>query len=207
MQTTHGWLALSLLLLAGCSEAVAEPARSWFVRLDEATAAIAPGRIKTLPDGGVEVQDGPNATLWRQDAVATGAYRLSVRITQRNAGVHAHGAGLVFGGRDVEGEHQTYTYFLVNGDGTFLIKARSAEATSILAPWTAHAAIQREDGELTARNELAIEVDASTTKFFVNGREVHSARTAELQTDGRYGCRLVHDQYVKFENLVVTAKR
>lgn len=181
-----------------------DPTGSWFARLDEASEVNAPGRITPLPNGGVEVQAGPNATLWWRNAGATGTYRLSARVTLRNTGLHAHGAGLVFGGREVDGENQTYTYFLVNGDGTFLVKTRDATSTAILVPWSEHAAIHREDAQATATNELAVEVGATTTRFLVNAKEVHSAPTATLKTDGLYGCRLVHDLHVKFENVTAT---
>lgn len=183
-----------------------DPIRSWSVRLDEATDVSAPGRITPLPRGGVEVQAGPNATLWRRDAGATGTYRLSARVTQRNTGLHAHGAGLVFGGRDVDGENQTYTYFLVTGDGTFLVKTRDATSTAILVPWSEHSAVNRESAEATATNDLVVDVGAETTRFLVNDKEVHRAPTSTLKTDGLYGCRLVHDLHVKFENVAATAQ-
>ena len=203
----HRSIAIGLLAaFAACGETVEDPTRSWSVRLDEVTDAIEPGRITALPGGGVEVQEGPNATLWRRDAGATGTYRLSSRVTQRNTGLHAHGAGLVFGGHDVDAENQTYTYFLVTGDGTFLIKARDATSTTILVPWTEHAAVNRENADSTASNDLAVEVGATTTRFLVNDKEVHSAPTATLKTDGLYGCRLVHDLHVKFESVVAAVR-
>lgn len=207
MRDMHRSTAIGLLAaLAACGEPAQDPTRSWSVRLDEATDVSAPGRITPLPGNGVEVQAGPNATLWRRDAGATGSYRLSARVTQRNTGPHAHGAGLVFGGREVDGENQTYTYFLVNGDGTFLVKTRDATSTAILVPWSEHAAVNRENAEATTSNDLAVEIGATTTRFLVNDKEVHRAPTATLKTDGLYGCRLVHDLHVKFENVVATAQ-
>lgn len=204
----HRTLAIAALLaLAGCSKAGEDPTEpAWFVRLDEASAASEPGRSTPLPADGVEVQAGPNATLWRRDASASGAYRLSAKVTQRNTGLHTHGAGLVFGGRDVDTDRQTYTYFLVNGDGTFLVKTRDATSTAILVPWTEHAALNRENAQSIACNDLAVEVGPTTTRFIANGREVHSAQTATLKVDGMYGCRLVHDLHVKFENVTVVPR-
>ncbi len=182
MRGMHRSTAIGLLAaLAACGEPAQDPTRSWSVRLDEATDLSAPGRITPLPGNGVEVQAGPNATLWRRDAGATGTYRLSARVTQRNTGPHAHGAGLVFGGREVDGENQTYTYFLVNGDGTFLVKTRDAASTAILVPWSEHAAVNREKADATTSNDLAVEVGATTTRFLVNNKEVHRAPTATLK--------------------------
>ena len=112
----------------------------------------------------------------------------------------------MFGGREVDGENQTYTYFLVNGDGTFLVKTRDATSTAILVPWSEHAAVNRENAEATTSNDLAVEIGATTTRFLVNDKEVHRAPTATLKTEGLYGCRLVHDLHVKFENGVATAQ-
>ena len=82
----------------------------------------------------VEIKPGPNATLWHRDQKASGTYRLQADVTHLDSGLHPHGAGLAFGGTDVAGEKQAYTYFLVRSDGKFLIKTRAGDETGFTEP-------------------------------------------------------------------------
>jgi hypothetical protein len=197
----HRLHALPAVLLLACGSDVAadrEVLPGWSVRLDEPTARSAPQRFREHPDA-IEVTQGPNATLWSTGQRASGAYRLSTEVTHLDSGLHPHGAGLVFGGSDVERPSQSYTYFLVRGDGHFLIKTRKGEDTVDVVPWTPHDAVAVEDAAGVTRNSLAVEVGGSETVFSVNGREVHRAPTADLPTAGAFGLRLVHDLHVRFD--------
>lgn len=175
----------------------------WFARLDEIDAKNDPVRFAEI-DGGLEVKPGANATLWREGKTATGAYRLSTEVTHLDSGLHPHGAGLAFGGTHIEGDAQAYTYFLVRGDGQFLIKTRDGAETGDVVSWTPHDAVSAEDAMGTTENRLSVEVGTAETRFLVNGSEVHRAANAVLHTEGRYGYRLVHDLHVLFGQLRIT---
>ena len=172
-------------------------AGGWSARLDDPTlrSDLAFAEV----DGGFELKPGPNATLWHRDNRAAGNYRLAVGVTQIfSAGMHPHGAGIVFGGRELDGDGQAYTYFLVRGDGQFLIKTRTGGETSIVVPWTAHEAVVRDDPEGHADNLLAVDVGTSETRFLANGVVVYRAPKGRVPTDGLYGFRLVHDLHMRF---------
>lgn len=195
------WTSIGLLLLAGCGETAPEGpvdalAAGWVARID-LSKEPEPGRF-VLEDGRLEATQGRNATLWHPDHRPGGSFRLAATVTHLDSGLHPHGAGLVFGGTDVEGRDQRYTYFLVRNDRRFLIKTRAGSETADVVPWTEHEAAAPEGADFVTHNELAVEVDGAETRFLINGEVVHTADTATLPTAGRCGFRLVHDIHVRF---------
>lgn len=147
-----------------------------------------------IKDGMYDISVGPAFVFYKPGDVATGTYTISSTVTQTSSKGHAHGAGLIFGGADILGEGQVYTYFLVRGDGNYLVKTRTGEETANISPrWEVNAAIDTdtEDGEAT--NVVSVEVGTENVIFLVNGTEVYRALTADLYTDGNYGLRLNHN--------------
>lgn len=217
-RVTWSWLAFVAMFAACKSEQAPNTAGPWPIVLDEPTdldgpntvdgpeEVPTPNRVTQLTGGGISVKAGANATLWRPGEGIKPPYRLSMRVRTTNRGLHAHGAGIVFGGSDIDNERQAYTYFLVRGDGHFLIKARNGGDTDPICFWTKHEAVQKEDdSEYVATNDLAVKVEADQVEFFVNGASVHTAKCATagpgLRTKGRYGVRLVHDLDVRFDQI------
>ncbi len=176
-------------------------AGGWTQQLDDATEDSPASRFVIDADT-VEATQGPNACLW-VPVVADGNYRLSATVTHLDSGLHPHGAGLTFGGTDVHGTAQRYTYFLVRGDRHFLIKTRAGEDTADVVPWTEHEAVAAEDDEGLMENRLAVEVRGAEVVFSINGTEVHRGARDDLPSDGRIGLRLVHDLHVRFTVPVV----
>ncbi|HEX8692730.1 MAG TPA: hypothetical protein VF746_09940 [Longimicrobium sp.] len=205
-RTARITLPLALLALAACDrgdgEASARPAPT-----DGAPAAPAPAAVhswRSTPGGGVtvsaagdslRVETGPHAILW--DAAApelAPPYTLRARM-QKHAGRLHEGYGLLFGGSGLEGPEagQVYSYFLVRGDGSFLVKRRQGAETPVVRDWTAHPAIRR-DGESGGRpNELEVRVGEAEAVFLVNGAEVARVPAAELSVRGRAGLRAAHE--------------
>ena len=199
-------MSLRIVLLLGLAATACErtpadqhDARSagWTARYDSPSEATDEPRVFDRGDH-LEVRPGPNISLWHPDRTASGRFRLSVDITQTDSGLHHHGAGLTFGGSDVHGEDQRYTYFLVRGDGRFLIKMRNGRSTDPVVEWSEHAAVTRQDERGVSRNELAVEALADEVRFLVNGTEVHRSPRGDLPVDGLHGLRTVHDLHVKF---------
>jgi hypothetical protein len=153
----------------------------------------------------LEVTQGDNATLWHPEHRALGSYSLSAEVTHLDSGLHPHGAGITFGGVDIEGKQQNYAYFMVRGDGYFLIKTRHGNDTADVVPWTKHEAIAPEDDDLVTHNRLTIEVTALITRFWINDQIVHSAPTADLPSGDRCGFRTIHDIHVRFGPLQLLA--
>ena len=193
----HAWLLAALV--TGCTT----PRIPFLARFDED-----PKRKNTasLVQEGTSFRAtaGANAVFHSPRFTAHGRYRLSVLVEQLRGADQPHGAGLVFGGTDLDGEEQRYAYVLLRPDGRFLVKVRRGDTTTELEPWTVHPAVRRGPSRGGVRNRLSVEVDDLDTRILVNGTEVCRLRTRELPTDGRYGFRVLHDLTVRFSGLTLT---
>jgi len=139
------------------------------------------------------VATGPHTVLWEADGGEL-APPYTVRATlQKRAGRLHEGVGLVFGGSGLEGSEagQVYSYFLVRGDGSFLVKRRQGAETPVVRDWTTHPAIRR-DLEEGQPNQLEVAVSPAEAVFRVNGAEVARVPAAELSIQGRAGVRVAH---------------
>ncbi|MEQ1632350.1 MAG: family 16 glycoside hydrolase [Planctomycetota bacterium] len=191
---------LSLLLLLGaCGADLPRDAQQagWIVQHDDERVAETSGRFLLHSDGSIEVGEGPNADIWSK-VDASGNYRITVDVTHLDSGLHPHGAGILFGGRDRGQPSEHYSYFLVRGDRSFLVKMRRGDATEVLVNWTEHDAVAAEDAQGVTRNRLSVEVTASEVRFSINGVQVHRMPPDGCPTDGALGYRLVHDLRVRF---------
>lgn len=149
--------------------------------------------------------------VWKADAQSLEPpYRVEATFRKRSGRIH-EGMGLVFGASDLEGPEaqQSYGYFLIRGDGSFLIKKREGAATPVVQDWTAHPDIQR-DGEGTGRpNEMVVEVTTSEVSFFVNGTRVAQIPSDRLPVRGVAGIRAAHEVELEISGFKVdtTARR
>lgn len=173
----------------------------WVVRFDRPTADSAIYFVDMPP--GWHITTGPAAILYHPDHVAKGSFRLESEVFLF-PGERAEGFGVFFGGTDLAGTGQGYTYFLLRKDGQFLVKERRGEETTTLIPWTASAAIVPHDGsEGTAKNVLEVQVGPADVGFFVNGQEVGRLERSGLQVDGVFGLRINHRLNVHVTSLSV----
>ena len=138
---------------------------------------------------------GPALILWRAADTASGSYDIVATFTQTKAPRHPEGYGLLFGGRDLAGAAQRYTYFLVRGDGTFLVKRRSGDSTSFVTPdWTPSPAVVKADSATgAATNELGVAVKGDSVRFLVNGKDVFVSKAANVDAAGLVGYRVNHN--------------
>ena len=112
--------------------------------------------------------------------------------------------GLVFGGSELAGPKQSYLYFLVAQDGTWLIKRRNGDAdTQNVVAKTANEAVKKPDASGKSTNALEVRVTAAKVDYVVNGTVVHSmAKTAvPAPTDGIVGIRVNHLLEVHIDGL------
>lgn len=155
--------------------------------------------------GGLHATLGPAAIFWRDADTVSGSYHTVATFTQTKAPRHPEGYGLIFGGRDLAGAGQRYTYFLVRGDGTFLIKRRTGDSTSFVTPdWTANAAVVKADSATgAATNELGVAVKGDSVRFLVNGKDVFVARASAVDVAGVVGYRVNHNLDVHLKLLEI----
>lgn len=201
---------VAFLALATLATLAAQAPQGWKVRPDRSTSASDPdaaGDIKFVTSGsGFHATNPQAAVYWNPANKASGSYTLKGSFTLMKPSGHNNYYGLVFGGSDLEGAQQSYLYFVIAQNGTWLIKKRAGDsATSNIAPKTPNDAVKKPDAGGKSTNELEVRVGADKVDFAVNGTVVHSeAKTAELKTDGIYGIRVNHMLEVQVDGFGVS---
>jgi len=84
------------------------------------------------------------------------------------------------------------------------VKKRMGDATPTVVDWTAHSAINDLDTEGRSANVLSVEVGSSQVRFLVNGTEVSSQPSSNIETDGVTGLRVTHLLDVHIGDLQLT---
>ena len=144
---------------------------------------------------GLHATLGPAVILWRDRDLGAGNYRVVATFTQTANPRHPEGYGLFVGGSHLADAQNRYTYFLVRGDGKFLVKRRVAgDSTTAVTPnWTDNDAVVKADSAGKAVNELSVIVRGGKVSFQVNGKEVYTADASGLDTKGIAGYRVNHN--------------
>jgi uncharacterized iron-regulated membrane protein len=187
--------ALALIAVAVFAQA---PPAGWKMRVDRSASASDPdasGAIKFVTQGaGFHATNPQAAVYWNPANTATGSYTLKGTFQLMKPSGHTNYYGLVFGGSAIEGPQESYLYFVVAQDGTWLIKSRNGEATSSISAKTPSDAVKKPDATGMSTNALEVRVGADKVDFVVNGVVVNSQpKTGALaKTDGLYGIRINH---------------
>jgi hypothetical protein len=172
-------------------------AAGWKQRIDASTEASDPdpaGDVKfTAIPGGFHTANPKAAVFWHPSNTATGTYTLKGTFSQNARSSHINFIGFIFGGKDLAGAMQSYTYFLVAPqDGTWLVKQRTGNDTKTLLPKAANAAIVKLDANGKASNTIEVRVAADKIDYVVNGMVVGSSPKTGITTDGIWGLRVNH---------------
>jgi hypothetical protein len=148
---------------------------------------------------------GPATLLYREQDTVGGSFHTLATFHQMKKLQHAEGYGLFLGGQNLEGEGQSYTYFLVRGDGKFTIKRRKGEKVSDVTAWKSHPAVNQVDAAGKSTNMLEIDAkrDPRRVSFKANGQEVHSVPAGQVGTKGLIGLRVNHNLDVHIEGFAV----
>jgi hypothetical protein len=201
--TVVAWLAAVPLM--------AQAPKGWLVRADRSTSATDPdasGSIRFATAGtGFHAVTPQAAVFWNPANTATGNYSLKGTFTLIRPSNHTNYYGLVFGGSDLGGPRQTYLYFMVAQDGTWLLKRRDGDtATQDVAPRASHAAVKKPDAKGQSINALEVRVAAGQTQYLVNGTVVHTTPKTGLaaKTDGISGIRINHALEVQVDGYTLS---
>ncbi len=128
MKRTISVAAIALALLA-VAPLFAQAPKGWKLRADRSTNASDPdaaGAIKFIAMGsGFRATNPQAAVYWNPANTASGNYTLKGTFTLIKSTGHDEYYGLVFGGSNLEGAEQSYLYFMVTDDGTWLVKRRT----------------------------------------------------------------------------------
>jgi hypothetical protein len=200
-------LLLTVLLAVLLAPLAAQTPQGWRMRVDESTSAEDPDDrpdLKVVTVGkGMRITGGPAGTFWNPANTVTGNFTARANFTLMKPSSHTNYYGLIFGGRDIEGAKQTYVYFLVAQNGTYIIRRRVGEDVTDIQGRMMHAAIQRPDANGRSVNALEVRVAGNTVSYVINGMVVHTAPKGTLQTDGLVGVRVNHVLDVQVEGFTV----
>lgn len=202
-------LVAAALVAASATALVAQAPKGWRMRVDRSTSASDPdaaGAIKFTTSGaGFHATNPQAAVYWNPANSATGSYTVKGTFTLVKPSGHTNYYGLTFGGSNLEGPNQSYLYFLVAQDGTWLIKQRQGEETRDVAPKTPSAAVKKPDASGKSTNALEVRVAADKIDYVVNGTTVHSTPKsgATAKTDGIAGIRVNHLLEVQVDGFAV----
>src|SRR5213596_3656845 len=121
-------IPIAVFTLATLAPLSAQAPQGWKMRVDRSTSASdpdAPGNIKFVTMGsGFHATNPQAAVYWNPANSAQGNYTVKGTFTLMKPSGHTNYYGLVFGGSGLEGAQQSYLYFLVAQNGTWLIKRR-----------------------------------------------------------------------------------
>ena len=199
------FLIVATLVMFADLSLVAQAPKGWKVRADRSTSATDPdaaGTIKFATSGsGFHATTPQAAVFWNPANTATGNYSLKGTFTLMKPSGHTNYYGLVFGGSDLEGPKQSYLYFLVAQDGTWLVKRREGNVATQNIATSAAAAVKKPDASGKSTNALEVRVTPKGTEYLVNGTTVHTEpRTGPAaKTDGLFGIRVNHQLEVHID--------
>ena len=167
--------------------------RGWAVRTD--AKGKEPDIKFVTMDPGWHITLGPAALFYRPTDKVEGQFTAAALFTQTTAPRHPEGYGIFVGGQGLEADpQQKYTYFLIRGDGKYLIKKRDgANVMNLISAWTSHPAIVKQGPTGEATNRLEVTLDKTRLVFRVNGKEVYSADPRLVDTKGIAGLRVNHN--------------
>jgi hypothetical protein len=204
------YVYVAALALVALAPLVAQTPKGWKMRVDRSTVASdpdAPGDIKFMTMGsGLHAINPQAAVYWNPANTAAGAYTVKGTFTLLKPSGHNNYYGLVLGGSALEGAEQSYLYFVVAQDGTWLIKRREGSVASTVLPKTPNDAVKKPDAGGKSTNALEVRVGADKLEFVVNGVVVHTGPKsgAMAKADGIYGIRVNHLLEVHIDGLTLS---
>ena len=198
-------LLIAAIALLTIAPLLAQAPKGWKMRVDRSTSASdpdAPGAIKFMQMGSTLHAVNPQAAVyWNPANTASGTYTIKGTFTLLKPSGHTNYYGLVFGGSSLDGAAQSYTYFLVAQDGTWLVKKREGEMASDVIAKKASDAVKKPGADGKSVNALEVRVGPDKIDYVVNGTVVQSAPKTGVKTDGIYGIRVNHMLEVSVDGL------
>lgn len=179
----------------------------WEGRTDRPSDKLSDAKFVAMGSG-FHVTSGPAAIYWNPKNVTTGPFTASTTVTQTKAPMHPEAYGIIFAGSNLDKADQSYAYFIVRGDGKFLVNHRAGDQVHKLIPWTENAAIVKADANGKATNKLTVDATkADSIRFLVNGTQVAALPVSQLgKGQGIVGLRVNHNLDVHVGDLTVTKK-
>ena len=180
----------------------------WHGRTDMESAKVEDSKFVAM-GAGWHVTSGPAAVYWTDKHMSKGPFSASVTLQQTKNPTHPEGYGIFFQGHNLEKADQNYAYFLVRGDGKFLVNHRAGSDVHKILPWTESAAVHKADAKGMATNTLTVDATRpDSIRMLVNGTQVAAIEGKHFgSTDGIVGVRVNHNLDVHISDFVLTPKK
>ena len=171
---------------------------------DHADAKITDAKY-TEKGGRWEIQTGPAHITFAAKDSAKGQYQISTTIDQLEKPKHPEAYGVFLGGSNLTDPAKVkYGYFVVRGDGKYLIKTRDGENTTTIVDWTESPKVPKEDASGKATYKVSVHVAPDTVHFIMAGGLVAAVPKSKFPTDGIAGIRVNHNLHVLVSPLTIS---
>jgi hypothetical protein len=180
----------------------------WMGRTDRATDKLTDAKFVAMGSG-YHATSGPAAIYWNPQTVTSSPFTATTTVTQTKAPTHPEAYGIFFMGKDLDAPTQSNMYFIVRGDGKFMVNHRAGAEVHKIIPWTENAAVVKADANGKAMNKLTVDATKpDSVRLLVNGTQVAALPMDHLgKTDGLVGLRVNHNLDVHIGDLTVTPKK
>jgi hypothetical protein len=164
---------------------------------DKSSATTSDASYRAAGTGRWEVTTGAAHVLFNPADTASGTYTLSATFEQIEKPAHPEAYGVFWGGSSLDNRaKQRYTYFLVRGDGKYMVKVREGARTRTITDWTAHTGLPHEDASGKALFGVKVDVDDTGAKVSVNGVPITTIPASGNPMDGQAGVRINHNLHL-----------
>jgi hypothetical protein len=143
-----------------------------------------------------EVKTGPAHILYSPGDTAANKYTVSATFEQLEAPAHPEAFGVFIGGSHLDSPTVKYTYFIVRGDGEYMIKVRDGSSTRTITDWTANPVIPKQDASGKALYGLRIDVKDGAASVSVNGAPLTTISGKQAPLNGVTGVRINHNLHL-----------
>ena len=204
------YVSVAVLALLAVVPLAAQSPKGWKVRIDRSTTAADPdatGAVKFAAMGtGFHATTPQAGVFWNPANTVAGNYSLKGTFTLMRPSGHTNYYGLVFGGSALDSAGQSYLYFMVAQDGTWLLKRRDGKATPEVAGPSSNSAVKRPDASGKSINALEVRVTADKVEYVVNGTTVQTTPKTgpTAKTDGIYGIRSNHLLEIQVDGFAIS---
>lgn len=179
--------------------------RGYVAITDQQGASIGDAAYTQREPGRWEVRTGPAHILYQPGDSASGKYSVSATFEQLEAPTHPEAFGVFVGGSRLDDPAaRRYTYFIVRGDGKFMVKVRDGGETRTVVPWTAHPGVPKQDASGRALYGMKVDVDGGTARVSVNGVQITTISASQGPLDGVAGVRINHNLHLVVTPVSIT---
>jgi hypothetical protein len=171
---------------------------------DKTDAKISDVSYSQKGPGRWEVTTGPAHILFSPADTAANKYSISATFEQLQAPSHPEAFGVLIGGSNLDAQTVRYTYFIVRGDGMYMVKVRDGTRTRTITDWTANPAIPRQDASGKGLYGIKVDVKDGAASVSLNGAPITTISGKNAPINGITGVRINHNLHLIVTPVSVT---